>query len=499
MRKIVVLIAMMFIALLLLPVAGYANASANLFLNGKPLASSVPPVIVNHSTMVPFRIVAEQLGAAVTWEHQAKKVVVVQASKTIVLVVNDKNAVVNDKGYTLETAPLIMNGRTMIPLRFVGEQLGLQVNWDAKTKSVHMEQNKADKPGVPAEEETSSPNQGQPEQQPGENDPAEDSGPVAVKPSESVKPGDSDEVNLIDRIHFSMDQIIIQGSGPIAFKSSTLDNPDRLIFDLENSQFSPVFNGMSESESSKMTYGEIPLTGHPFIQKIRYSLFRDNPATIRIVVDLSKKTGFQIEQLSGQNKALITILSPEEWASSKQPDQRIFKVVIDAGHGGTDPGAISVNNRREKDLTLAVALKVHTLLSDEPMIESRLSRPDDKFVDLNERVSFANQLGADLFVSIHGNKFTGSARGTETYYSRVDSKTFAEAVHRHVLAATGFPDRKVKQADFRVIKGTTMPAALIELGFLSHPAEEAEMYQDEFQDRVAKAIVAALKEYLQLN
>lgn len=496
MRKIVVLIVTMAAALLMLPVVGHANATANLFLNGQPLLSSVPPAIVNSTTMVPFRIVAEQLGASVTWEHQTKQVVVVQASKKIRLVVNDKTAIVNDETYTLETAPLIMNGRTMIPLRFVGEQLGLQVQWEPKTKSVYMEQKQADKPEEPPHETT--PDQGQPEQPVG-NDPDDYSGPVAVKPSESGKPDVIDEVRLVELIHFSMDQILIQGDGPIAVKASTLDNPDRLIFDLENSQFAPIFNGMSGTETGRVTNGEIPLIGHPFIQKIRYSLFRDQPAVIRIVADLSQKTGYQIEQLPEQNQIRITILSPEEWNSSNEPEQHLFKVVIDAGHGGSDPGAISVNNRNEKDLNLAVALKVHGLLENEPMIESHLTRAEDQFIDLNERVHFANQLGADLFVSIHGNKFTASVRGTETYYSRQDSKSFAEVIHRHVLAATGFPDRNVKQADFRVIKSTTMPAALIELGFLSNPEEEAEMYREEFQNRVAQAIVAALKEYLRLN
>jgi N-acetylmuramoyl-L-alanine amidase len=481
MRKIIVLVSILSVVLLLFPSIGLAATTAKLYLNGKPLTSSVPPAIVNNSTMVPFRVIAEHLGAKVTWEHQTKKVIV-QSSKTIELKIADKKALVDGKAFDLQTAPLIMQGRTMIPLRFVGEQLGLKVHWDASSKSVYMEQ--------PQAEEKPDPQQPEPAPEPSPSDP-----PVHADPGGDDRPDPGAEPTLIESISFSMDQIIVQGNKTPRAQGFVLTGPERIVLDFAGSAFAPVFNGQT-LESGANTYGEIVLNGHPFIEKIRYSLFSAQPSTIRVVVDLKKKTGYEVKEIPDQNQTIITILTPGEQGSS-DPGSNKYVVVIDAGHGGTDPGAISVRSRKEKDFTYAVARKVLQLLENEPMIESRESRSGDSTVELDSRVNFANQLGADVFVSIHGNKFTAeSAQGTETYYSRPESKELADIIHRHVVQATQFTDRGVKRADFRVIKATTMPAVLIEVGFLSNPKEEEMMFDEQFQARVAAAIAAAIKEYL---
>jgi N-acetylmuramoyl-L-alanine amidase len=120
---------------------------------------------------------------------------------------------------------------------------------------------------------------------------------------------------------------------------------------------------------------------------------------------------------------------------------------------------------------------------------------------LIDRVNFANQLNADAFVSIHANAFKDrpTIRGTETFYSRQDSITLSTIMHRQMLVATGFPDRLLKKADYRVIKSTKMPAVLLEAGFISNPVEEKQIFDSLFQDRVAQAVVNGLKEYFSLN
>ena len=173
------------------------------------------------------------------------------------------------------------------------------------------------------------------------------------------------------------------------------------------------------------------------------------------------------------------------------PSGKIFKVVIDAGHGDKDPGAISLSKKTEKSYNLAVALKVNELLKKEPpQIQPIMTRSDDTFIELNERAEIANRIGADLFLAVHANSLPGSAAtGTETYYSRPNSKALADIIHRRLLGATGLADRKVQKADFVVIKKTTMPAVLTESGFLTNAKDEAILFSEQKQYEIAQALV----------
>jgi N-acetylmuramoyl-L-alanine amidase len=150
-------------------------------------------------------------------------------------------------------------------------------------------------------------------------------------------------------------------------------------------------------------------------------------------------------------------------------------------------------------IKMATALKVKTLLDQDSSIKAFLTRSDDTFIPLDDRAAMANQIPADVYLSIHANKAASNIRGTETFYSRENSISFAQIVQNHVLQATGFPDRLVKQADFRVIKDTTMPAALVETGFLSNSEEEAALFSDDTQNKIASAIVDAIKEFLSVQ
>ncbi|MCC3376706.1 N-acetylmuramoyl-L-alanine amidase [Cohnella sp. REN36] len=179
-----------------------------------------------------------------------------------------------------------------------------------------------------------------------------------------------------------------------------------------------------------------------------------------------------------------------------------FKVVIDPGHGGYDPGAEGASGDEEKDFTLSLSQKVADLMRQEPeTFEVHLTRTDDTFVDLAERPALANELGADAFLSIHGNTFVEdtSVSGTESFYYNDGSQELAEAVHQPLLEALGFRDRGVKKESLQVIRDSEVPAALVEVGFLTNPAEEAQLLQEETQDRAAEAIVKGLRRFLELR
>jgi N-acetylmuramoyl-L-alanine amidase len=174
-----------------------------------------------------------------------------------------------------------------------------------------------------------------------------------------------------------------------------------------------------------------------------------------------------------------------------------YKVVIDPGHGGKDLGAKSILGRFEKDFNLSVALKVRRLLEKESAISVYLTRTKDTYVALNDRIKMANQLSANVFLSIHANiDANPKTKGTKTFFNRKNSLVFTQIIQKRVQKATGFPDLHYDFEKYRVIKNTTMPAALVEVGFLSNNAEEKALFIDNNQDKIAASIVAGIKEYL---
>lgn len=173
-------------------------------------------------------------------------------------------------------------------------------------------------------------------------------------------------------------------------------------------------------------------------------------------------------------------------------------IVIDAGHGGKDPGALSFDKRyREKDITLAVANKVSAKLRAAGA-DVRQTRTTDKFLELWDITAFTDRNEAEIFVSIHVNSFaSGSAHGTETYYSMsagdmyredIDLATF---INNNIVNDLKTYDRKVKKMGFYVIHNTIIPAVLVELGFITNQNDLPKLInqQDAYADAIYKGIV----------
>lgn len=477
-----------------------AAVTPKLYLNGKLLQSSAEPKVVSQTTLVPIRTVSEGIGFQVSWT--GKNVQVSDGnSRNIVLTFDSKTALVNDQTITLDVAATVDKGTTYVPLRFVSEQLGLSVYWDQPTKSVHLYQ--VDTPTEPNIE-------------PGEPG-AGNGADTGTSDGSSGTGGDTNEdgssddgvpgsaasatLNAID--YDGLSSIFLSYDGTIGdIKTQLLHSPERIVIDLPNVSFSSSF---SPGFTSASKLGEILVDSHVSMQKIRYSLFSDKPETVRIVLDVTTATNYEIAREDGAIR--INVLDPVSTGTPTVPttpttpdttDDGIYTVVIDAGHGNHDPGAVA-NNRKEKDFNLALSLKVKALLDKETKVKGILTRSTDIFLELDERAQFANKAKADLFISIHANKATASASGTETYYYHSYSKSFADIVHKHLLKATGLKDRKVKQSGFAVIKKTTMPAILLESGFISNTTDVSVLFSEAKQNQMAQAIVTGIKEYLKLN
>lgn len=179
-----------------------------------------------------------------------------------------------------------------------------------------------------------------------------------------------------------------------------------------------------------------------------------------------------------------------------------FKVVIDPGHGGKDVGATGTSSLYEKDFTLSLSKKVKEILEKEEKIQVYMTREDDTFISTEDkyRPKFANELDADLYISIHGNTFKSpDISGTESYYYHEKYKSFADIMHKNVVNATGFEDRGVRKEDLFVVRYTDMPSVLLEIGYLTNTQEEQRMLNDKFQYSVAESIRDGVKEYLEIE
>jgi N-acetylmuramoyl-L-alanine amidase len=173
-------------------------------------------------------------------------------------------------------------------------------------------------------------------------------------------------------------------------------------------------------------------------------------------------------------------------------------VVIDAGHGGDDPGATSCTGYYEKTVNLSVARKVASLLRQKGL-RVVMTRDGDEFIELEERAAIANRNNAQLFVSIHSNSTErSSARGFTIYEARSASRSSrqaAEAIAR-AMAKTGLDNTGVREADYKVLIYTEGPAVLVELGYLSNYQEAALLKDSSFQDRLAEAIAKGISDFL---
>ena len=227
-----------------------------------------------------------------------------------------------------------------------------------------------------------------------------------------------------------------------------------------------------------------------------------------------------IVDVSGKNIGFgatsADVVAPKKIGSASRGNYDVLNkiVYLDAGHGGYDPGA-SYFGISEKSLTLAIQSRVKAKLEAEGY-QVVTTRTSDTYVDLTDRSRAANASESDIFVSIHINASGSSAaQGIETYYyqpyaeypSRINaayhanptrlsmSDTLANAIQSSLINATGAQNQGVKRQTFAVLRETTAPAVLLELGFLSNPQEAARLNTSAYQETLANAIVAGIKSY----
>lgn len=339
--------------------------------------------------------------------------------------------------------------------------------------------------------------------------------------------------------------IRITANAPLTVtKRFVLSDPDRLVIDLKSVR--------AEGISLPADYSGT------LINSLRFGRF--NATTSRLVIEVtspdvvahavSTKAGLTIDLVSGETAPISVPSKPVKQqakpAASVSPAVAVEKakplIVIDAGHGGQDPGAIGRNDVREKDITLAVALALRDGLLRTGRYRVALTREDDTYIMLPERVEIARKLQGDFFISIHADSHpVASTRGLSVYTlsetaSDAEAQALAERENKSdiiggldlntadkdvasilidltqretadksekladALVASMHPrvtllERPHRFAGFRVLKAPDIPSVLIELGFVSNPTDERFLQSREYRDRVVASIIKGIDRY----
>jgi N-acetylmuramoyl-L-alanine amidase len=336
-------------------------------------------------------------------------------------------------------------------------------------------------------------------------------------------------------------RLVFQSLNPLAFKAELEGN--NLIVIPQSDDFSPAFqNAAFEDGVVQNVIVETRGTRKVFkvqtgIEYASYRTFelKDPP---RFVIDFYRK-GAGVDQPEQpnpvpqpQSQTVPPTLLPSPMANKKV-------IVIDPGHGGTETGAKGPGGTLEKDVTISIARKLKGII-ESTGTRVILTRDGDQVVALDDRTSRANNNKADLFISIHANAtIRGKARGAETYFLSTqatddetrniaavennaigleqapavqedlklilwdmaqteyltESSQLAEMIQQELNTTLSISNRGIKQAPFRVLTGATMPAVLVEVGFINNPDEEKLMADGEYQSKIAGAIFRSIQKF----
>jgi N-acetylmuramoyl-L-alanine amidase len=376
----------------------------------------------------------------------------------------------------------------------------------------------------------------------------------------------------------------LESAGAISYKVFLLENPDRLVLDLDGIDITAALTGLTEKIGD----------ADPYVKGVRVGRFK--PGTIRLVFDLKatvKPQVFPLAPVGNYGHRLVLDLYPaippdplivfldrhqtdrespppadRPAVPAARPDSdtgagapiketapalkgkstlRMITVVVDAGHGGEDPGAVGRSGTQEKDVTLAIARRLKERIDREPGMRAVLTRDGDFFIPLQTRVEKARRVHADLFVSVHADAFIKphargssvfalSERGATSVAARWlakrendadliggvnldvkdrylkqtlldlsqtatinDSLKLAKAVLSELGEINTLHKAQVEQAGFAVLKAPDIPSILVETAFISNPEEEARLRSEAYQAKLAEAVFQGIKRYFSRN
>src|SRR6266853_4918616 len=351
--------------------------------------------------------------------------------------------------------------------------------------------------------------------------------------------------------------VVIDMEDQVPYEVHRLMSPERIYFDLHDTVLSPELDGktmdVGDTSLTRVRVAQ-PVAGVTRVvldtkDGSNFSVSMES-SPYRLVVELRGREKTLASNSMATNRTSASVgaapapakAAPVAGLAAKASDQPVpartgkFRVVLDAGHGGWDLGTVGRQGLLEKDLVLDVTQRLGRLLQARLGSEVMFTRSGDTYLPLDQRADFANQTQADLFVSVHANYSSSAAsRGVETYYTNLfsapgarevekhddgtfakltpvslsagglhekieESRRLAASVQRSLYAtlAANSPDirnRGIKDSAFAVLTGTTMPAILTEISFVSSPADERNLQSASYRQQIAEALYKGIARY----
>lgn len=482
----------------------YDGAVYALVVNNREITPPLSPIIFNDRALVPVREIFEEVGAMVEYDTSDQSVTIYNDDTTVVLYINNNIAYINGRKVAIpdNVVPKLISKlggetKTMVPVRFISESIGMPVDFDAEAGAIliasdHNYDSSYDVPVIEEEPEVKK---------------------TAV--TDITYEVLSDEAT---RLSIFTDNVVE------SIADFTMENPGRLVIDLNGATLNITKSAINVNRNG--------------ITSVRLG---DNGDRARIVVDCENIKSYHLNVLSDNEiqviinskasevfedystpyptkKPVVTVkpqitTKPQSTATpmptatpTPRPEYKITNklVILDAGHGGADSGAVGELEGKkilEKDLTLSITYKVKSILESNG-IEVSMTRTGDTLPSLVERPTQANAERAAIFVSIHINSVNNApeANGIETFYSlennyecsEITSKMLADALLKNMILETGATNRGVKTANHAVTKRCLMPASLVECGFISNAEEVFKMTTDEYQEKLAEGIAQGI-------
>lgn len=485
----------------------YTGSVFDLYVNDKKITADMEPIIFNGHALVPVREVFEICGAKVDYEQSTRTVNIDYYGTNIELNINNNRAVVNGADVAIPdgVVPKLINKpggltKTMVPARFIAESVGMDVAFVDSKGEIRITEVEAAKPTKEPIKITS----------------------IAT---DLLNPG---------QLKVTLTCSDYPNGKYTHFK---LSNPDRVVIDFEggdyaggdktipiNSTAIPSVRTGVDDVRTRIVIDVKNLGNYSVTTSSKKVVIRvmaadsDTPSEKPTAKPTTKPTAKPSEKPTATLKPGATATPKPTPKPTPRPapvtlrktgliqasaaDKRKV-IMLDAGHGGSDPGAIGMLNGEEiyeKSLTLSIAKKVKEIL-DSYGYKTAMTRTGDTLPSLAERPQKANNMGCAMFVSIHINSATSTeAYGTEVFYSdennhqryNMISQELAENVLETMIKNMGSYNRGVRMANWAVTRRSDMPAILVEVGFISNESELRKMCSGAYQDKVARGIAEGI-------
>lgn len=460
----------------------YNGEVYSLVVNNQLLDPPLSPIIFNDRALVPVREIFEEVGATVNYINDTQTIEVVGENSYVELKINDNVAYINGDKTNIpdNVVPKLISKvggetKTMVPVRFISENIGLDVEFDSNDGAIII-----DSDGYEADNE-------------------EYEAPV-IEPEPEIQSGIT--AVSYEAVGDNKLAVTVTANGDITdYSDFELKAPERVVVDFPGMKLDGVAENSIVNECG--------------ITSVR---FGNNSERARMVIDAENIRSYSVEQ-TAWNELTIEVMTKKIVSATpapvvKKPSTTDKKpsvsrpsgtklIVLDAGHGGTDPGAsgtLAGSPVLEKTLTLQITNRVKNILENAGYTVS-MTRTGDTLPSLVDRPTQANEENAAVFVSIHINSAEISeANGTEVFYAESNngdeygttSQKLAKNILDRMLYYMNSTNRGVKTAEHAVTKRCNMPAALAEVGFISNPAEVYNMTTDEYQQKAAQGIAEGI-------